>query len=181
MPRNETLVAAGRGDRRSPNGNIASCKLSDMPRHIPIEELRSKTGQEIAVSDWFEITQDRIDNFADTTEDHQWIHVDRQRAATESPFKTTIGHGFLSLSMLAPIMMNTVKVAGDFKHGINYGLNRVRFPAPVPAGSRIRGHITPQSVDEHDWGVQTVWLVNVEIEGAAKPCVVAEWVTRSYR
>ncbi len=181
-----------------------------MARQVPIQELTANIGQEIAVSEWFEITQDRIDSFADTTEDHQWIHVDVERAATESPFKTTIGHGFLSLSMLAPIMMGTVKVAGDFKHGINYGLNRVRFPdassmmgtvkvagdfkhginyglnrvrfpAPVPAGSRIRGHISPLQVDEHPWGVQTIWGVRVEIEGAAKPCVVAEWVTRAYR
>ena len=152
-----------------------------MLKQVPVEELKANVGNEIAVSDWFEISQGRINNFADTTEDHQWIHVDVDRAASESPFKTTIGHGFLSLSMLAPIMMGTVKVAGQFKHGINYGLNRVRFPAPVPAGSRIRGHITPQAVDEHEWGVQTVWLVSVEIEGASKPCVVAEWVTRSYR
>ena len=152
-----------------------------MVRQVPIEELQANIGKEIAVSDWFEITQDRIDNFADTTEDHQWIHVDRERAATDSPFKTTIGHGFLSLSMLAPIMMGTVKVAGDFKHGINYGLNRVRFPAPVPAGSRIRGHISPNSVEEHPWGVQTIWNVTVEIEGTPKPCVVAEWVTRAYK
>ena len=152
-----------------------------MPRQVPVEEFKANIGNEIAVSDWFTISQDRIDNFADTTEDHQWIHVDVERAHAESPFKTTIGHGFLSLSMLAPIMMGTVKVAGDFKHGINYGLNRVRFPAPVPAGSRIRGHITPHSIDEHDWGVQTVWQVFVELEGSAKPCVVAEWVTRAYR
>ncbi|MDE0126900.1 MAG: MaoC family dehydratase [Bryobacterales bacterium] len=152
-----------------------------MPKQVPVDEFRASIGAEIAVSDWFTISQDRIDNFADTTEDHQWIHVDVERARTESPFKTTIGHGFLSLSMLAPIMMNTVKVAGDFKHGINYGLNRVRFPSPVPAGSRIRGRITPHALDEHEWGVQTVWQVYVELEHSPKPCVVAEWVTRAYR
>lgn len=152
-----------------------------MPIQIPVEELRASAGKEVAVSEWFTISQDRIDSFADTTEDHQWIHVDLERAKVESPFKTTIGHGFLSLSMLAPIMMSTVKVAGDFRHGINYGLNRVRFPAPVPSGARIRGRITPQTVDEHDWGVQTVWQIYVELEGSPKPCVVAEWVTRAYR
>ncbi len=152
-----------------------------MRKQVSVEEFRAAIGQEIAVSDWFEINQDRINTFADTTEDHQWIHVDIERAAKESPFKTTIGHGFLSLSMLSPIMMGTVKVAGNFRHGINYGLNRVRFPAPVPAGSRIRGRITPQAIEEHAWGVQTVWLVHVELEGAPKPCVVAEWVTRAYR
>ena len=150
-------------------------------RAVRVDELRASLGSEIAVSEWFEIGQDRIDSFADTTEDHQWIHVDTERAAAESPFKTTIGHGFLSLSMLAPIMMRTVRVAGDFRHGINYGLNRVRFPTPVPAGSRIRGHISLKELDEHAWGVQTVWGVLVEVEGNPKPCVVAEWVTRSYR
>ncbi len=152
-----------------------------MARQVPVEELRSQIGQEVAVSDWYEISQDRINHFADTTEDHQWIHVDVDRAATESPYETTVGHGFLTLSMLAPMMMNTVRVAGDFRHGINYGLNRVRFPAPVPSGSRIRGHISPLSVDERDWGVQTVWSVLVEVENSKKPCLVAEWVTRSYR
>ena len=150
-------------------------------RAIPVDELKASLGEQIAVSEWFEIGQDRINSFADTTEDHQWIHVDTERAATESPFKATIGHGFLSLSMLAPIMMRTVRVAGDFKHGINYGLNKVRFPAPVPAGSRIRGHISLKDLAEHDWGVQTVWGVIVEIEGNPKPCVAAEWVTRAYR
>ncbi len=148
---------------------------------FPVDELRAQIGQEVGVSDWFVITQERIDQFADTTEDPQWIHVDRERAASESPFKTTIGHGFLSLSMLSPMMLGTVGVAGDFRHSINYGLNRVRFPTPVPAGSRIRGRVTPQAVEEHDWGVQTVWLVLVELEGSNKPCVVAEWVTRAYR
>ena len=152
-----------------------------MAREVPIEELRASIGREIAVSDWLEISQERIDQFADTTEDHQWIHVDVDRAARESPFKTTIGHGFLSLSMLSAMMMGTVKVAGNFRHAINYGLNRVRFPAPVPSGGRIRGHITPQAVEDHDWGVQMVWLLHVELEGSTKPCVVAEWVTRNYR
>lgn len=150
-------------------------------RTLSVDQFRENLGQEVAVSDWFEVTQERINQFADTTEDYQWIHVDLERAAKESPFKTTIGHGFLSLSLLSPMMGGTVKVAGDFRHAINYGLNRVRFPAPVPAGSRIRGHIAPQAIEEHPWGVQTIWLVNVELEGSAKPCVVAEWVTRAYR
>lgn len=152
-----------------------------MARQVSIEELKASVGQEIAVSDWLVITQERINQFADTTEDHQWIHIDIERAATESPFKTTIGHGFLSLSMLSKIMMGTVRVAGKFRHAINYGLNRVRFPTPVPAGARIRGRVTPQAVEEHDWGVQMIWLVYVELEGSPKPCVVAEWITRNYR
>ena len=146
-----------------------------------VKELKALVGQEVAVSDWFEVTQDRINVFADATEDHQWIHIDPQRAAGESPYGVTIAHGFLSLSLLSALAQRTVEVQGDFKMGINYGLNRVRFPAAVPAGTRIRGRFTLQSVDEFDGGIQITWLVTVEAEGAAKPSVVAEWVKRAYR
>ncbi len=149
-------------------------------REISVEEMRSLVGREVAVGDWIEISQERIDRFADATEDHQWIHVDSERAARESPFKTTIGHGFLSLSMLSKMSYETVRVKGGFKMGINYGLNRVRFPAPVPAGAKLRGRFAVQAFEEHDWGVQTTWGVTVEIEGSPKPCVAAEWVTRAY-
>ena len=149
-------------------------------REIPVEEMRGLVGREVAVGEWIEISQERINQFADATEDHQWIHIDSERAAKESPFKTTIGHGFLSLSMLSKMSYETVRVKGDFKMGINYGLNRVRFPAPVPAGSRLRGRFTVQAFDEHEWGIQTTWGVTVEIEGAPKPCVAAEWITRAY-
>ncbi len=149
-------------------------------REIPVEEMRGLVGREAAVGEWIEISQERINQFADATEDHQWIHIDSERAAKESPFKTTIGHGFLSLSMLSKMSYETVRVKGDFKMGINYGLNRVRFPAPVPAGSRLRGRFTVQAFDEHEWGIQTTWGVTVEIEGSPKPCVAAEWITRAY-
>lgn len=149
-------------------------------REIPVEEMRGLVGREVAVGEWIEISQERINQFADATEDHQWIHIDSERAAKESPFKTTIGHGFLSLSMLSKMSYETVRVKGDFKMGINYGLNRVRFPAPVPAGSKLRGRFTVQAFDEHEWGIQTTWGVTVEIEGAPKPCVAAEWITRAY-
>lgn len=149
-------------------------------REIPVEEMRGLVGREAAVGEWIEISQERINRFADATEDHQWIHIDSERAAKESPFKTTIGHGFLSLSMLSKMSYETVRVKGDFKMGINYGLNRVRFPAPVPAGSRLRGRFTVQAFDEHEWGIQTTWGVTVEIEGSPKPCVAAEWITRAY-
>lgn len=149
-------------------------------REIPVEEMPALVGREVAVGDWIEIGQDRIDRFADTTEDRQWIHVDTARAAEESPFKTTIGHGFLSLSMLAKMSHDTVSVKGKFKMGINYGLNRVRFPAPVPAGSQLRGRFTVLAFDEHDWGVQTTWGVTVELKGSTKPCLVAEWLIRAY-
>ena len=149
-------------------------------REIPVGEMAALVGQEVAVGDWIEISQERIDQFADATDDHQWIHVDPERAAKESPFKTTIGHGFLSLSMLSKMSHDTVSVKGDFKMGINYGLNKVRFPAPVPSGSRLRGRFTVQAFDEHDWGVQTTWRITVEIEGSPKPCVVADWLTCGY-
>ncbi len=147
---------------------------------IPVEEMSALVGREAAVGDWIEISQDRINRFADATEDHQWIHIDTERAAKESPFKTTIGHGFLSLSMLSKMSYETVRVKGKFKMGINYGLNRVRFPAPVPAGSKLRGRFAVQAFDEHDWGIQTTWSITIELEGSTKPCVVAEWVTRAY-
>ncbi len=153
-----------------------------MPRRISgIEELRTLAGQEVAQSDWIEITQPLIDAFAETTGDRQWIHTDAERAKTESPFGRTIAHGFLTLSLVSRLASQALKVQGDFKMAINYGLNRVRFPAPVPVGSRLRGRFTLQSVEELAGCVQVIWAVAVEVEGAAKPSVVAEWVIRYYR
>ena len=103
-----------------------------------LEELRSLIGQEVNVGDWFEVTQDRINQFAEATGDHQWIHIDQQRARVESPYGTTIAHGFLTLSLLSYLMSQTVRVKIPIKMGINYGLNKVRFPSPVPSGSRVR-------------------------------------------
>jgi len=145
-----------------------------------IDELRPLTGQEVGLSDWFEVTQQRINDFADVTGDHQWIHVDVERAKTDSPFHGTIAHGFLTLSLISRFAGQAVRVKGDFKMGINYGLNRLRFPAPVPSGSRIRAHFTLQSVDDLTGGFQVTWAVTVEIEGAQKPCLAAEWVVRYY-
>ena len=105
-----------------------------------ITELQSLTGQEVAVSDWFEVTQERINLFAEATDDRQWIHTEPERASRESPFKTTIAHGFLTLSLLSELMKRAIEVGG-LRMGINYGLNRVRFVSPVPAGARIRGHV----------------------------------------
>ncbi len=147
---------------------------------IPVEKMAGLVGKEVAIGDWIEISQDRIDQFADATDDHQWIHIDTERAAKESPFKTTIGHGFLSLSMLSKMSHDTVRVKGNFKMGINYGLNKVRFPAPVPSGSKLRGRFAVQAFDEHDWGVQRTWRITVERDGSPKPVVVAEWLTRGY-
>src|SRR5215468_8709447 len=145
-----------------------------------VEELRSLTGREVAVSDWFEITQDRINLFADATGDHQWIHVEVERAKAESPYGTTIAHGFLTLSLLSQLMSQTVKINLPSKMGINYGLNKVRFPSPVPAGSKIRARAVLNAIEEITAGRQLVWKITVEREGADKPCCVAEWLVRYY-
>ena len=144
-----------------------------------LRDLRDRIGQEIVVSEWMEITQERIDGFADATEDHQWIHVDVERARRESPFQATIAHGFLTLSMLSRLLNGSIRF-GTAKMGVNYGFNRLRFTGPVPAGSRVRGRFTLQALDEIEGGVQTTWNVVVEREGSDKPCLVAEWLTRRY-
>lgn len=139
-------------------------------------DLKAKVGQEVGVSDWHTITQDQIDLFADATGDHQWIHVDPQRASS-GPYGTTIAHGYLTLSLLAPLMKQTYTI-DKAKVALNYGLNKVRFPAPVKSGSRVRVRVSVNSVDELPNGVQTVWGAVVEVDGADKPACVAESVTR---
>ena len=141
-----------------------------------IEELKTLTGQEVGVSDWLPVTQDMIDRFADVTGDHQWIHVDPERAKRETPFGSTIAHGFLTVSLLPQLSQQTVSVKGDFKMRINYGFNRLRFVSPVRAGSRIRARFTAQKVTDNE----VTWLVTVEVEGQDKPAVVAEWLGRFY-
>jgi acyl dehydratase len=142
--------------------------------------LRSRLGEELGVSGWVAVTQDRIRQFAEATGDPQWIHVDVDRAATESPFKTTIAHGFLTLSLLSPLLRDAIHVDGQ-RLAVNCGLNRVRFTAPVPAGSRIRARIAAASVAEISDGIQVVWGATIEREGLDKPCCVAEWIVRYYR
>jgi acyl dehydratase len=144
-----------------------------------VRSLASRTGEEIAVSDWLEIAQPRIDQFAAATGDSQWIHVDPARAATESPFKTTIAHGFLTLSLLSSLIRDAITFTG-LRMAINYGLNRVRFVSPVPSGARVRARIAPAAVAEFDGTVQVTWAVTVEREGGEKPCCVAEWIVRYY-
>ena len=153
-----------------------------MPTRIieGIEELKSLIGQEVAASDWFEVTQSRINDFADATEDHQWIHIDVDRTKTDSPFHSTIAHGFLSLSLLPHLAAQALKVQGDFKMGINYGLNRLRFVSPVPFGSRVRARLNLQAVEDVSGGFQITWSVTCEIEGGTKPALVAEWLVRYY-
>jgi acyl dehydratase len=146
-----------------------------------VEVLREFVGQEVGVSDWLDVTQALVDDFARTTGDQQWIHVDPDRARTESPFGTTVAHGFLTLALLSRLHAQAVRVGGGYRMGINYGLNRVRFPAPVPTGSRIRARSTLQSFDEVPGGCQLVWSVTMEVEGGTKPALVAEWLVRYLR
>jgi acyl dehydratase len=145
-----------------------------------LDELKQLTAQEIGVSEWQVVTQERINQFADATGDHQWIHIDEPRAKTESPYGATIAHGFLSLSVISALLAATVRLEIGGKMGINYGLNRVRFPSAVPAGSRVRGRFKILAVEEFDGGAQFTWGVTVEVENAPKPSVVAEWITRQY-
>lgn len=144
--------------------------------------LKGKIGEE-AVGDWVTVDQKRIDLFADATGDHQWIHVDPDRAKKESPYKNTIAHGFLTLSLL-PTLTGSVKGSGSQYEGVklsvNYGSNKVRFPAPVVVDSRVRSHSKLKEVTEVEGGLQLVREVTIEVEGKDKPCMVAETVSRIY-
>jgi len=144
-----------------------------------LADLRDKVGQEVVVSEWLKVEQDRIDAFAECIGDHQWIHVDVERARRESPYGGTIAHGFLTLSLLSKLLSDTVRF-DTAKMGVNYGFNRVRFTGPVPAGSRVRGRFKLKQLDPIQDGVQMTWDVTLEREGDDKPCLVAEWVTRRY-
>ncbi len=145
---------------------------------VKLRELESRVGQEVGVSPWLEMPQERIDLFAKATEDFQWIHVDPQKAKG-SPFGTTIAHGFLTLSMLPKLSESTFEFS-DRKMGVNYGLNKVRFTAPVPSGARIRGRFTLAKYEKLDGGVQVTWNVTIEREGGDKPVMVAESIGRHY-
>ena len=146
---------------------------------IALADLASHIGQTVGTSDWMAVSQDRINVFADATGDHQWIHVDAERAKTDSPFGTTIAHGFLSLSLISALMRNAVTIDG-LRMAINYGLNRVRFVSPVPSGARIRATVALAGVSPVEGGVQATWNVTVERDGGSKPCLVAEWLVRYY-
>ena len=151
------------------------------PLALPTPQALSDwVGKELAVSDWFELTQDRIQQFAEATDDRQWIHVDRERAQRQSPYGTTIAHGFLTLSLLSHLMKQVVRIEGGLRLTINYGLNRVRFPSPVPAGSKVRARFTVQSAKDVAGALEVVFLVTVEVEGSSKPGCVAEWIVRYY-
>jgi acyl dehydratase len=137
-------------------------------------------GDTFGPSSWLEVTQERIDEFADATGDHQWIHVDPEKAA-QGPFGTTIAHGFLTLSLLVKFIDEVRPSSGEFRMGINYGVNRVRFPAPVPVGSKLRAHFKVLEATDVEGGIQVVTEGTVEREGGEKPVCVAELVSRHYR
>lgn len=144
-----------------------------------LEELDACVGQPLASSDWITITQEQVNRFADATGDHQWIHVDVERARA-GPFGAPIAHGFLTLSLL-PVFFESAMAIRRSSMGVNYGLNRVRFTAPVPVGSRLRAHLTLQAIEPiENGGRQMTWLVSVEREGVAKPVCVAESLVRRY-
>jgi acyl dehydratase len=147
-----------------------------------VEQLKQFVGQELRVGDWFEVTQEQVNAFADATGDHQWIHVDVERAKN-GPFGGTIAHGLFTLSIGFKLFQNSTgpSVRLPSRMGINYGYNRIRFPSPVPVGKRIRGRSKLLSVEEVQPGViQQVQEVTVEVEGSSKPAMVAEQVTRTY-
>ncbi len=146
---------------------------------MSLDDLRQSVGREIACSEWFFVTQEQIEAFADATNDHQWIHLDAERARRESPFGDTVAHGFLTLSFLSSFLTEAVHVR-DIRMAVNYGLNRVRFPCPVRPGSKIRARFTVASIQEISEGLEVVFSVVVEIRHLDKPACVAELVILYY-
>jgi acyl dehydratase len=145
---------------------------------VGVEELRALTGQHVGYSSWHEITQERVNTFAESTGDHQWIHVDVQRAAA-GPFGTTIAHGYLTLSMATTFLPEILETKG-FSMGVNYGCEKVRFPSPVPVGSKLRCGAVVDAVVDVPGGVQTTLTLTFEVDGQAKPACVATIVVRKY-
>ncbi len=145
-----------------------------------LDELKASIGREVGVSPWVAVTQELINVFAAVSGDKQWIHVDTERAQRESPFKTTVAHGFLTVALLSQMSREAVDLHIDSKLRVNYGFNRLRFPAPVPAGSRVRAHLTPNAVRDVEGGVEIAWGIVVEIENQPKPAVACEWLVRAY-
>jgi acyl dehydratase len=144
------------------------------------KSLGDFVGREIAVTEWFAVTQETIRKFAEVTEDRQWIHVDRDRAQRESPYGTTIAHGFLTLSLLSRFLREAVQIRGGVRIRVNYGLNRVRFPSPVRVDSQIRACVSVHSVKELPGATEANYSVVLECQGTEKPCCVAEWIVRYY-
>ena len=147
---------------------------------MQIEDVRQSIGREVGASEWLAVTQEMVDQFAELTGDRQWIHVDGERARRESPFGATVAHGFLTVALLSRLVREAVDVQTVCKLRVNYGFNRLRFPAPVMVGSRIRSRVTPNAVREIEGGIEIVWGVVVEIESQTKPALAAEWLVRMY-
>jgi len=143
--------------------------------------LKSFAGKEIGVSDWMVVAQERINQFAEATGDRQWIHLNEERAKRESPFGTTIAHGFLTLSLISCFMQEIMQLRGGYRLVVNYGLNRVRFPAPVRVGSRIRGRFTLASFKDLGDSYEAIFGCSIECEGSEKPACVAEWIVRYFK
>ena len=150
-----------------------------MSTAIDVNQLATVLGKEM-ISPWREITQDAVTRFAEVSGDAQWIHVDAERARRDSPFGQTIAHGFFTLSLISKLLREAIGAVEGTRLGVNYGLNKVRFPAPVPVGSRVRARCTLQKIDPVEGGVQATWHVVVERDGAPKPCCVAEWLVRYF-
>ena len=141
--------------------------------------LNKLVGKDLGVSEWHPVTQERIQQFADATEDRQWIHLDTERAKRESPYGATIAHGFLTLSMISSLMKEAVEIRG-VRMAVNYGLNRVRFPAPVPVNTNVRARFVLVAAKEFSDAIEAIFSVTVECDAAPKPCCVAEWIVRYY-
>ena len=144
------------------------------------QSLQEYAGRDIGVSDWFVVAQERIRQFAEATEDRQWIHVDRERAASESPYGATIAHGFLTLSLLPHLVKQVFQFRGGLRMTVNYGLNRVRFPSPVRVDSQIRARVMLQSLKQLPDSIEAVFLISAEVRDSDKPCCAAEWVVRYF-
>jgi acyl dehydratase len=144
------------------------------------QSLRELVGRELEVTEWFVVSQDRIALFAEATEDRQWIHLDRARASEESPYGTTIAHGFLTLSLISHFLKSAIQIQSGVRLAVNYGLNRVRFPAAVHADSRIRARVALLALKELSDSVEATYSVTIECEQSEKPACVAEWIVRYY-
>ena len=153
---------------------MATCVVENPP------SLRELVGKEIALTPWFELTQERIRKFAEISEDQQWIHVDEERARLESPYRSTVAHGFLILSLASYFLKQAIEIRHGVSLAINYGLNRVRFPAPVRADSKVRARVSLLVLKDLPDCVEATYSVSIEGEGASKPSCVAEWILRYY-
>jgi len=149
------------------------------PREIAFSDIKSLVGQELGASEWHTVTQKDVNAFADVTHDHQWIHIDAERAKKESPYKTTIAHGYFTLSLVPHLMAQVWRVKG-VKMGVNYGLNKLRFPSPVPVGSKVRAKGKLIGVEDVKGGAQVAVEVTIEVEGSEKPAAVIETLSRYY-